>query len=234
MLAGLKEEVMKKAVVLLSGGLDSTTCLAYATHKGFECYALSFLYGQRHQAELQAAKKIAQHYNVKKHVIFPLDVAAFSGSALTDSTIEVPDYSAGEAIPVTYVPARNTVFLSIALGWAEGVGAHDIFIGASCVDYSHYPDCRPAFFDAFQQVANLATKDGVEGCPFTIQTPLLHLSKAQTVKLGCDLGVDYSMTVSCYRLTERGEACGKCDSCAFRKKGFEEAGIPDPTLYCKE
>ncbi|MBI5447728.1 MAG: 7-cyano-7-deazaguanine synthase QueC [Gammaproteobacteria bacterium] len=222
---------MPKAVILLSGGLDSTTCLAYAKQQGFECYAISFLYNQRHRAELEAAKVVAQHYQVKKHLVFPLDSAALAGSALTEKDIEVADYSGETVIPATYVPARNTVFLSVGLAWAEALGAYDLFIGASCVDYSGYPDCRPEFFEAFQKMASLATKEGVEGRPITLQTPLLYLSKAQTVLLGLSLGVDYSMTTSCYRLNEKGEACGRCDSCVFRKKGFAEAGVADPTKY---
>ena len=223
---------MQNAIVLLSGGLDSTTCLAYAKQRGFNCYALSFDYGQRHHAEILAAKKIAQHFQVVKHLIFPLSFGEWGGSALTDKQLAVPAYDAGSsAIPITYVPARNTVFLAIALAWAETLAASDIFIGASCVDYSHYPDCRPAFFDAFQQLMNVATKQGLEGKGFKIQTPLLHLSKGQTIVLGQDLGVDYSMTVSCYQLSEQGKACGVCDSCVLRKKGFQEAGVFDPTQY---
>lgn len=222
---------MKRAVILLSGGLDSTTCLAVAKQQGYECYALSFAYGQRHHTELKAAAAIAEHFGVKKHVVFPLALDAFGGSALTDKTIDVPNYTGSAKIPVTYVPARNTVFLSIALGWAETLDAQTIFIGASCVDYSHYPDCRPEFFQSFQHMANVATKSGVTGAPFTIEAPLLHLSKAETIKLGHQLGVDYAMTVSCYQLNEQAEACGTCDSCALRKKGFAEAGVADPTRY---
>ncbi len=226
---------MRKAIILLSGGLDSTTCLAYAKHQGFECYALSFAYGQRHVFELEAAKRIAEHYAVKKHLIFPLSVDVFQGSSLTDVSKVVPGYSGLVEIPVTYVPARNTVFLSIALAWAEVLGAENIFIGASSIDYSHYPDCRPAFFEAFQALARLATKEGVEeGLSFRIETPLLHLTKAQTINLGRELGVDYSMTVSCYQLNERGEACASCDSCTLRKKGFLESGVTDPTHYVRK
>lgn len=222
---------MKKAVILLSGGLDSTTCLALAKSKGFTCYALSFSYGQRHTAELAAATRIAQYFQVVDHQIVTLDTELFRHSALTDSAIEVPAFKDSPEIPVTYVPARNTIFLSIALGLAESIGARDIFIGASSVDYSHYPDCRPEFITAFQTLANLATKAGVSGDPFTIHAPLQHLSKVQTIKLGINLGVDYSLTVSCYQATETGAACGHCDSCTFRKRGFAGAGIEDPTLY---
>lgn len=222
---------MKKAVVLLSGGLDSTTCLALAKQKGFSCYAISFAYGQRHSIELTAASRIAKELGVMDHKIVNLDTQLFAGSALTDITVDVPDFSAGEEIPLTYVPARNLIFLSMALGYAESIGARDLFIGASSIDYSHYPDCRPEFFTEFQAVANLATKAGVEGDLFTIHTPLQHLSKAQTIALGVDLGVDYGMTISCYQATDAGGACGQCDSCTFRKKGFIAAGVVDPTLY---
>ena len=222
---------MKKAVILLSGGLDSTTCLAYAKSQGYECYALSFDYGQRHSAELLAAKRIAQHFAVSAHKIVTLDTDLFAGSALTDKTIAVPQFQASDDIPVTYVPARNTIFLAMALGFAESIGAHDLFIGASSIDYSQYPDCRPEFIAAFQQLANLATKAGVEGELFTVHAPLQFLNKVQTIELGLSLGVDYSMTVSCYQANEQGQACGECDSCAFRKKGFAQAHSVDPTLY---
>lgn len=222
---------MKKAVILLSGGLDSTTCLAYAKSQGYECYALSFDYGQRHSAELLAAKRIAQHFAVSAHKIVILDTDLFAGSALTDKTIAVPQFQASDDIPVTYVPARNTIFLAMALGFAESIGAHDLFIGASSIDYSQYPDCRPEFIAAFQQLANLATKAGVEGELFTVHAPLQFLNKVQTIELGLSLGVDYSMTVSCYQANEQGQACGECDSCAFRKKGFAQAHSVDPTLY---
>ncbi|AWN72739.1 7-cyano-7-deazaguanine synthase QueC [Legionella anisa] len=222
---------MKKAVVLLSGGLDSTTCLALARSKGFSCYAISFSYGQRHSAELLAAQRIAQHYHVVTHQIVTLDTALFRNSALTDSNIEVPSFQEGSDIPVTYVPARNTIFLAMALGFAESIGAREIFIGASSVDYSHYPDCRPEFIQAFQTLANLATKAGVSGDRFSIHAPLQHLSKVETIQLGLSLGVDYSLTVSCYQANDAGEACGQCDSCTFRKRGFLGAGIDDPTLY---
>lgn len=222
---------MKKAVILFSGGLDSTTCLAYAKNQGFDCYALSFNYGQRHHAELNAAKKIAAHFKAK-HNIFNLEINQFGGSALTDANISVPDDDEkNTSIPVTYVPARNTIFLSIALAWAEVLNAKDIFIGVSHVDYSGYPDCRPEYIKVFQTLANLATKLGVEEGGIKIHTPVIHLSKAETIKMGHDLGVDYAMTVSCYKADEKGHACGKCDSCRLRKKGFAEAMVADTTLY---
>lgn len=222
---------MKKAVILFSGGLDSTTCLAYAKSQGFDCYALSFNYGQRHSVELDAAKKIAAHFKVP-HKIFNLAIDQFGHSALTDHTIDIPEHDTQKSmIPVTYVPARNTIFLSIALAWAEVLGAKDIFIGVSHVDYSGYPDCRPEYIQGFQQLANLATKVGVEEGGIKIHAPVIHLTKAETIKLGKSLGVDYSMTVSCYQLTEQGQACGKCDSCTLRKRGFAEAMVPDVTLY---
>ena len=222
---------MKKAVILLSGGLDSTTCLALARSKGFSCFALSFSYGQRHSAELQAAVRIAQHMNVVEHKTVSLDTDLFAGSALTDASIQVPKFQTSSEIPVTYVPARNTIFLAMALGFAESIGARDIFIGASSVDYSHYPDCRSEFIAAFQNLANLATKAGINGDCFTIHAPLQHLSKIETIQLGHGLGVDYGLTVSCYQANAEGEACGQCDSCTFRKKGFLGAGVDDPTLY---
>lgn len=222
---------MKKAVVLLSGGLDSTTCLALAKSEGYECYALSFSYGQRHSAELLAAGRIAQYFSVREHKIVQLDINLFGGSALTDQTLEVPAFQESPEIPLTYVPARNTIFLSMALGLAESIGARDIFIGASSVDFSHYPDCRPEFIQAFQTLANLATKAGVEGDSFIIRAPLQHLSKVQTIELGLKLGVDYGLTISCYQANDAGEACGQCDSCTFRKRGFAAAGIADPTIY---
>lgn len=223
--------IMKKAVVLLSGGLDSTTCLAHAIKEGFACFALSFDYGQKNIAELNAARKIAQTLGAKKHEIITLSIGNLGGSALTDKSVEVPNYTEKNEIPITYVPARNTTFLSIALGWAEILEAEAIFIGASSVDYSGYPDCRPEYFAAFQTVAKLATKMGLDGKTVNIVTPLINLSKAETIQLGQSLGVDYSQTVTCYKATSEGLACGKCDSCHFRKKGFEEAKIPDPTRY---
>lgn len=222
---------MKKAVVLLSGGLDSTTCLALAKSLNFECHAMSFSYGQRHTTELLAATRIAQHYEVASHKIVNLDTELFRHSALTDSSLEVPNFQDGSEIPVTYVPARNTIFLAMALGFAESIGARDIYIGASSVDYSHYPDCRPEFIAAFQTLANLATKAGVNGDSFTIHTPLQHLSKIKTIELGLGLGVDYSLTVSCYQADDAGKACGHCDSCTFRKRGFAGANVSDPTRY---
>ena len=221
---------MKKAIVLFSGGLDSTTCLAIATSQGFTCHALSFNYGQRHLAELQAAERITQHYEIAHHII-PLNIAQWGGSALTDHRIQVPEHQATTQIPVTYVPARNTIFLAYALAMAETLSAKDIFIGVSAVDYSGYPDCRPEYIKAFQNLANLATKIGVEEGNIKIHTPLISLSKAETIQLGVSLGVDYTMTVSCYSATSDGRACGKCDSCALRKKGFSDARLPDITRY---
>ncbi|MEJ2043872.1 MAG: 7-cyano-7-deazaguanine synthase QueC [Reinekea sp.] len=220
----------KKAVVLLSGGLDSTTVLSKAKSDGYEVYALSFDYGQRHDSELDAAKRIAAYEQVAEHKIVPMNLRTIGGSALTDSSIDVPTEES-DGIPATYVPARNTVFLSIALGWAEVLDADAIFIGVSAVDYSGYPDCRPEYISAYEQMASLATKRGVEGRPIRIVTPLINLTKAQTVQLGISLGVDYSRTVSCYQANSQGEACGACDSCRLRKKGFEEAGVADPTRY---
>ncbi|KTD52054.1 ExsB protein [Legionella quinlivanii] len=222
---------MRKAVVLLSGGLDSTTCLAVAKAAGYQCFALSFSYGQRHNSEIEAAKRVATWFEVAEHRIVNLDINQFGGSALTDETINVPDYQPTEGIPLTYVPARNTIFLAIALGYAEVIGANDLFIGISSVDYSNYPDCRPEYMEAFKKMAGLATRAGVEGNPLEIHTPLIKLSKAETVRLGAALGVDYALTVSCYQADEKGRACGRCDSCTFRQKGFVEAGIADPTLY---
>lgn len=222
---------MKKAVILFSGGLDSTTCLSLAKQQGYACYALSFSYDQRHAYEIAAARQIASNIGVIEHRVVNLDIGQFGGSALTDANIAVPDYQGTTDIPVTYVPARNTVFLAIALGYAETLGAYDIFIGVNAVDYSGYPDCRPEFIHAFQSLANLATKAGVEGQTFTIQTPLLHLSKAEIIQMGTQLGIDYSMTVSCYQLNEQGEACGQCDSCALRRQGFLAAKCSDPTRY---
>ncbi len=220
----------KRAVVLLSGGLDSATVVAMAQAEGYSCYSMSFDYGQRHRAELQAAERVAAQLGVREHKVIGLDLNGIGGSALTDERIDVPE-TPGEGIPVTYVPARNTVFLSLALGWAEVLGARDIFIGVNAVDYSGYPDCRPEFVSAFEQVANLATKAGVEGQGFRIRAPLQMLSKAQIVQAGQRLGVDYGLTVSCYQADVDGRACGKCDSCRLRAAGFREAGIADPTRY---
>jgi len=219
-----------KAVVLLSGGLDSATALAVARNRGYRCYALSMAYGQRHSAELAAAARVAAALGVEAHKVVSIGLDAIGGSALTDPSIRVPE-QLGEGIPVTYVPARNTVFLALALGWAEVLDARDIFIGVNAVDYSGYPDCRPRFIEAFTTLANLATKAGVEGRPFTIHTPLIELSKAEIIRLGKGLGVDYGLTVSCYQASESGVACGRCDSCRLRAKGFAEAGVPDPTPY---
>lgn len=220
----------KKAIILLSGGLDSITVLALAQQQGFDCYALSFDYGQRHNAELIAASEIAKTYQVKDHKIVKLGLGAIGGSALTDENIQVPDHlEAG--IPVTYVPARNTIFLAFALGWAEVLHVTDIFIGVNAVDYSGYPDCRPEFIKAFQQLADLATKAGVEGEHFTIHTPLIALSKAGIIKLGANLGVDYATTVSCYSADAQGRACRVCDACRLRLQGFTESGVQDPTRY---
>ena len=216
--------------MLLSGGLDSATTLAVACSQGFTCHALSFRYGQRHDVELTAATKIARAMNVSEHRIFDIDLAAFKGSALTDESMEVPT-KATAGIPATYVPARNTVFLSIALAWAEVLRARDVFIGVNAVDYSGYPDCRPEYIEAYQSMANLATKAGVEGQRLTIHTPLISLSKSEIIRLGSGLGVDYSLTVSCYVADDLGRACGVCDACRFRKRGFTDAGIEDPTLY---
>jgi len=222
----------KKAVILVSGGLDSATVLAYAKEQGYECYALSFDYGQRHNSELTAASQLAKEYDVIEHKIMPLGMGELGGSALTDSNIDVPTEES-EGIPITYVPARNTVFLSIALGWAEVIGALDIFIGVNAVDYSGYPDCRPEFIEAFEKLANLATKVGVEEGGIKIHTPLINITKAEIIELGSSLGVDYSKTVSCYQADSKGKACGVCESCSLRKQGFKEASIKDPTHYQK-
>jgi 7-cyano-7-deazaguanine synthase len=223
---------MKKgrAVVLLSGGLDSATALAVARNEGYECYALSVDYGQRHASELDAARAVAKHLHAVEHRVAHLDMGQFGGSALTDKDMAVPT-SPTEGIPITYVPARNTVMLSLALGWAEVLNADAIYIGVNAVDYSGYPDCRPEFIAAFQNLANLATKRAVEGQPITIETPLMQLSKAEIIRLGSGLGVDYRLTVSCYQADEQGRACGVCDSCRFRRQGFIEAGVADPTPY---
>ncbi len=218
------------AIVLVSGGLDSTTTLAIARDLGFDCYALSFDYGQRHISELNAAKKVAESYNVKDHKIVHLDMGQIGGSALTDSSIAVP-VTESEGIPVTYVPARNTIFLSYALAWAEVLNSNDIFIGVNAVDYSGYPDCRPEYIKAYEQLATLATKAGVEGESFKIHTPLIELTKADIIKKGMSLNVDYAITISCYQANDEGRACGVCDSCRFRKEGFETAGLTDPTRY---
>ncbi|MFZ5723141.1 MAG: 7-cyano-7-deazaguanine synthase QueC [Pseudomonadota bacterium] len=220
----------RPAVVLLSGGLDSATCLAIARAEGFVPVALSFDYGQRHRAELDAARRVAAAQGVRDHRVVRVDIGSFGGSALTDESIAVPE-SPVEGIPVTYVPARNTVFLAYALGLAEVLGALDIVIGVNAVDYSGYPDCRPEFIAAFENLANLATKAGVEGGRFRVHAPLLSLSKAEIVRRGMALGVDYALTVSCYQADSEGRACGRCDSCRLRARGFADAGVPDPTRY---
>ena len=220
----------EKAVVLLSGGLDSATALAIACEQDYQCYALSFRYGQRHSAELDAAQKIAASMSVVEHRIFDLDLSLFSNSALTNHELNIPTASA-EGIPITYVPARNVIFLSIALGWAEVLGANHLVIGVNAVDYSGYPDCRPAFVQSFEAMSNLATKSAVEGSRITIHTPLIDLTKAEIIKQGLRLGVNYTDTVSCYQASLQGKACGKCDSCRLRAQGFMEAEAQDPTQY---
>jgi 7-cyano-7-deazaguanine synthase len=224
---------MKKAVVLVSGGLDSATTLALAQEQGYACYAISFDYGQRHRCELESASKVAQTAGAIEHKVITLDLNNIGGSALTDKDIAVPDQPS-EGIPVTYVPARNTVFLSLALAWAEVLAAEAIFIGVNAVDYSGYPDCRPEFIEAFANLAKLATKAGVEGHPIGIETPLIHLSKAEIIAQGIRLGVDYANTISCYDPDETGRACGRCDSCRLRAAGFKDAGVADPTRYQPE
>ena len=222
----------KKAVILLSGGLDSATVLACARADGYDCYCLSFSYGQKQIAEVGYAEQLAATFGASEHRVAVIDLGAFGGSALTDDSIDVPDAkNVGNEIPVTYVPARNTVFLAYALGWAEVLGAMDIFVGVNAVDYSGYPDCRPEFINAFEGLANLATRAGVEGRKMKVHAPLIQLSKGEIIIKGLELGVDYAQTVSCYRLTDSGEACGDCDSCVLRKVGFSDAGIIDPTRY---
>lgn len=220
----------RKAVVLLSGGLDSATVLAMALAQGYQCHTLAVSYGQRHAAELQAARRVSATLGAVEHREMHVDLAKVGGSALTDWSMAVPE-SATTGIPITYVPARNTLFLSLALGWAEVLGAQDLFIGVNAVDYSGYPDCRPAFIEAFQTLARLATKAGVEGGQLTVHAPLMHWSKSRIVAEGLRLGVDYSATVSCYQATPEGEACGRCDSCRLRQEGFAAAGVADPTRY---
>jgi 7-cyano-7-deazaguanine synthase len=227
----------KPAVVLLSGGLDSATVASIARRDGFDVYALSFSYGQRHSAELDAARRVAEHVGVADHKTVPIDLRAFGGSALT-ADIEVPKgrdvEEMSDSIPVTYVPARNTIFLSFALAWAEVLGAADVFIGVNALDYSGYPDCRPEFIEAYERMARIATKAGVEGTELSIHAPLIQMTKAEIVELGTALGVDYGLTVSCYDADTAGAACGECDSCVLRRKGFADAGLPDPTLYRTE
>ena len=220
----------KRAVILVSGGLDSTTVLAMAWAAGYACYTLSFDYGQRHRAELLAAERVSAALGDVEHKVVKLNLDSIGGSALTDTAIAVPE-EATSGIPVTYVPARNTVFLAIALGWAEVLGAQDIFIGVNAVDYSGYPDCRPEFIAAFEAMANLATRAGVEGQPLDIHTPLMQMGKGDIIRAGIELGVDYALTVSCYQATDEGLACGRCDSCRLRRQGFADAGIADPTRY---
>ncbi len=225
----------QKAVILLSGGLDSATVLEIAKQQGFDLYALSFSYGQRHSIELESVKKIIRRSPVKEHKIIQIDLRVFGGSALTDD-IEVPKHlrpTDSPSIPVTYVPARNTIFLSFALAYAEVIGASNLFLGVNAIDYSNYPDCRPEFIDAFERMANLATAAGVTGKRITLSTPLIHMSKAEIIKTGLELSVDYSITNSCYDPSMEGEACGMCDACHLRLKGFKENGIPDPALYQK-
>jgi 7-cyano-7-deazaguanine synthase len=227
----------RPAVLLLSGGLDSTTMLAYAVDLGYDVHAMTFRYGQRHSSEIEAARRVARHYGVRDHVVVDIDLRTFGGSALT-ADIAVPKDRTADAmasgIPITYVPARNTIFLSFCLAWAEVLGATDIFIGVNALDYSGYPDCRPEYVAAYERMANLATRGGVEGStPLRIQTPLLHLSKREIVELGRSLGVDYSITLSCYDPSPAGEACGRCDACKLRLKGFAEAGLDDPAPYAE-
>ncbi len=220
----------KKAVILLSGGLDSATVLAMARAEGYACYTMSFDYGQRHRAELHAAERVARQLGAVAHKVVGIDLNGIGGSALTDRSIAVPE-EASEGIPVTYVPARNTLFLSLALGWAEVLAARDIFIGVNAVDYSGYPDCRPEFIEAFERLANLATRAGVEGEGFRIRAPLQYLSKAEIIRAGLARGVDFALTVSCYQADDDGRACGRCDSCRLRAEGFRAAGVSDPTRY---
>ena len=226
----MSTQQVRKAVILVSGGLDSTTVLAMARAEGYQCYTMAFDYGQRHRAELKAAERISKQLGAVEHKVIKLDLSSIGGSALTDDSIDIPE-ERSEGIPITYVPARNTVFLSIALGWAEVVAANDIFIGVNAVDYSGYPDCRPDYIAAYETMANLATKSGIEGDKLSIKTPLMSLSKSDIITKGLELGVDYSQTVSCYQANDEGLACGKCDSCYLRRQGFTEQGIADPTRY---
>ncbi|CAC9439334.1 Queuosine Biosynthesis QueC ATPase [uncultured Gammaproteobacteria bacterium] len=225
---------MSKAVILLSGGLDSTTTLAIAKSQGFDCYALSFDYGQKQKSELNAAKQLAELFSATEHRTMRISLSDIGGSALTDSAIEVPKFKPSDEIPVTYVPARNTIFLSYAMAWAEVLECQDIFIGVNALDYSGYPDCRKEYIKSFEVMANLATKQGVEGKKLTIHTPLINLHKAQIIQKGLSLGVDYSLTTTCYQADNNGDACGFCDACEYRKLGFKEAGVPDPTRYQKQ
>ena len=222
---------MSKAIVLLSGGLDSTTVLAIAKASDFECYALSFDYGQKQRSELESAKAIANQSKVTEHRIMKISLADIGGSALTDDAIDVPKYSGSDEIPVTYVPARNTIFLSFALAWAEVIDCQKIYIGVNALDYSGYPDCRPEFIKAFEDMANLATKQSIEGQKIEIKTPLIRMTKSEIIQKGLSLGVDYSQTISCYLANDNGEACGECDACVLRINGFNNADIKDPTFY---
>jgi len=223
-----------KAVVLVSGGLDSATTLAIAKSQGYACYALTFDYGQRHKAELHAARQVTELLGVIEHKTLQLNLDSIGGSALTDSHLKVPTTGLSDDIPITYVPARNSIFLSIALGWAEVLSARHLFIGVNAIDFSGYPDCRADFIAAFEKMANLATQAGRQGNHFTIHTPLIHLSKADIIQMGMNLGVDFSLTVSCYQATVKGDACGLCDACRLRKQGFQKANISDPTHYSGE
>ena len=220
-----------RAVILLSGGLDSTTCLAIARDAGYECHTLSVAYGQRHAAELNASQRIAQEFGVRQHRVATVDLGQFGGSSLTDAALQIPVTGPSAGVPSTYVPARNTVMLSMALAWAEVLGATDIFIGVNAVDFSGYPDCRPEFIAAFETMANLATRAGTEGARLRIHAPLMNLSKAQIIRKGTALGVDYALTVSCYQASDDGTACGVCDACRLRREGFQGSGISDPTPY---
>lgn len=222
---------MSKAVVLLSGGLDSTTTLAIAKSQGYDCYALSFDYGQKQKSELESAKRVAQQFEATEHRVMKISLSDFGGSALTDESIDVPDFKESQDIPVTYVPARNTIFLSFAMAWAEVLDCQTIFIGVNALDYSGYPDCRQEFITAFETMANLATKQAIEGQKISINTPLIDLNKAQIIQKGLSLGVDYSLTTTCYQADEKGRACGVCDACEYRKLGFKQAGVADPTKY---
>jgi 7-cyano-7-deazaguanine synthase len=224
---------MQKAVVLLSGGLDSATVLALAVRDGFECHALSVDYGQRHSAELVAAGKVAKALGARQHRVMHLDLRPFGGSALTDTSIDVPTAGASQGVPITYVPARNTIFLSLALAWAEVLGALDLFIGANAIDYSGYPDCRPEYLRAYETMANLATRAGIEGHALEIRAPLVSMTKAQIIRAGADAGVDFGLTVSCYQADATGAACGVCDACRIRRSGFEAAHLDDPTRYVR-
>ena len=224
----------KKAVILVSGGLDSTTCLAHAIDQGHECYTLSIDYGQRHHAELQAANTLSAHLGASQHRVVKLDLSHLTECSLTNSDLSIPEHTDSSEIPTTYVPGRNTIFLSIALSWAESLQASTVIIGVSSVDYSGYPDCRPEYIDAFRELATLGTKCGTQGNPIEIKTPLLHLDKKDTILLGSSVQTPYALTISCYQATPSGEACGTCDSCVLRKNGFAAAQIPDPTRYIEK